>query len=83
MGVDNRDLDKPRTGNRGGLGLFQWVDIHASMDRTHYLGNTVKASTGRWAKQKNLDWFHLEKESTKGVDLDELAEIKRYRRDSS
>ena len=69
--------DKPRDGNRGGLGLFKWESIHQDQDKTHYLGNTVKASTGRWAKQKNLDWFHIEKESSKSVDLDEIAEIKR------
>ena len=78
MGRDRED--KPRTGNRGGLGLFKWESITQDADKSHYLGNTVKASSGRWTKGKNLNWFHVEKEESKKVEIDEIAEIKRLER---
>jgi Multiple myeloma tumor-associated len=79
MGRGERE-DKPRPGNRGGLGLFKWESIIKDADKTHYLGNTVKASSGRWTKGKNLNWFHVEKEQSKSVEVDEIAEIKRLER---
>lgn len=79
MGKDWRDADKEgRPGNRGGLGLFKWEDIKTDKDKTHYLGNTVKSSTGRWMRGKKLDWFHTEKgQVEKNVDMNEIATIKR------
>ncbi|KAI8902198.1 hypothetical protein BC833DRAFT_574088 [Globomyces pollinis-pini] len=41
-------LHESREGNRGGLGLFNWEDVKADKDREHYLGHSIKASTGRY-----------------------------------
>jgi predicted RNA-binding protein with PUA-like domain len=67
-----------REGNRGGLGLFKWSDVQKDVGKECYLGNTVKASQGRWQNHKNIHWFVTKKEEvdTK-VDIDEIAEIKR------
>ncbi|KAJ2996308.1 hypothetical protein HDV02_006629 [Globomyces sp. JEL0801] len=70
-------LHESREGNRGGLGLFNWEDVKADKDREHYLGHSIKASTGRWQKNKNLNWFNEDKKDNGNVDLDEIAEIKR------
>jgi hypothetical protein len=53
MPLDFRDIGPPRTGNRGGLGLFNWngkikmngqlmLDVAKDKDKTHYLGNSGK-----------------------------------------
>jgi hypothetical protein len=46
-----------REGNRGGLGLFKWDDIKQDQQKECYLGNSVKASTGRWQKHKSIPIF--------------------------
>ncbi|ORY76684.1 kinase phosphorylation domain-containing protein, partial [Protomyces lactucae-debilis] len=45
-------------GTRGGRDRFSWQDVkedhrHAS----HYLGASLKAPSGRWAANKDLEWF--------------------------
>jgi hypothetical protein len=42
-----------REGNRGGLGLFKWDDIKQDVQKECYLGNSVKASSGRWQRHKS------------------------------
>ncbi|KAJ3304539.1 hypothetical protein HDV03_002748 [Kappamyces sp. JEL0829] len=79
MPLEPKDFarDREKSGIRGGLGLFKWEDVAKDKDKTHYLGNSVRSSTGLWAKRKDLNWFNVQKEEGKQVDLDEIAEIKR------
>ena len=69
---------KIREGNRGGLGLFNWDQVKGSEYKANYVGNSVKASEGRWQNHKDIHWYHKEKKvKDSKVELDELAEIKR------
>lgn len=78
MDVFRDERGKAREGNRGGLGLFKWEAIKQDEQKECYLGNSVKASTGRWQNHKNLHWFLEAKETPDTtVGVDELAEIKR------
>ena len=43
-----------RGGNRGGKDQFNWDSVKNDKDREFYLGHSVKASTGRWQKGRNL-----------------------------
>lgn len=49
----------PRGGTRGGRDRFNWQDVkddHRSA--SHYLGASIKAPIGRWAANKDLEWFN-------------------------
>ena len=79
MPLDAKDfaVRDNKGGIRGGLGLFKWEDVAKDKDKTHYLGNTIRSSTGMWARKKDIFWFEGEETAAKGVDIDELAEVKR------
>jgi hypothetical protein len=79
MPLDAKDfaVRDNKGGIRGGLGLFKWEDVAKDKDKTHYLGNTIRSSTGMWAKRKDIFWFEGEKSAVKGVELEELAQVKR------
>ncbi|XJO78189.1 hypothetical protein BDV3_002670 [Batrachochytrium dendrobatidis] len=67
-----------REGNRGGQGLFKWDDVKDDKHRENYLGNSVKASVGRWQNNKALDWYSRNSDPNSAeVQQSELAEIKR------
>ncbi|KAK9802778.1 hypothetical protein WJX73_002172 [Symbiochloris irregularis] len=46
-----------RGGNRGGKDQFNWDAVKADKDREFYLGHSVKATTGRWQKGKDVFWY--------------------------
>ncbi|KAL3140661.1 hypothetical protein ABBQ32_005227 [Trebouxia sp. C0010 RCD-2024] len=51
-----------RGGNRGGKDQFNWDSVKSDKDREFYLGHSVKATTGRWQKGKDVFWYTREKQ---------------------
>ncbi|KAF6259459.1 kinase phosphorylation protein-domain-containing protein, partial [Scenedesmus sp. NREL 46B-D3] len=70
----------PRPGARGGRGEFSWDNVKADKDREYYLGHSVKATTGRWAKGKDVFWY-TKAAGAGGVSNDELEAVKQQERD--
>ncbi|KAK9844308.1 hypothetical protein WJX74_000631 [Apatococcus lobatus] len=56
----------PRGGNRGGKDQFNWESVKGDKDREFYLGHSVKATTGRWQKGKDVFWYTREKKDEGG-----------------
>ena len=70
-----------RGGTRGGKDQFSWEGVKADKDREYYLGHSVKATTGRWQKHKDVFWYTREKGDSSNPVADELRRVKEREED--
>ncbi|KAK9842065.1 hypothetical protein WJX81_006747 [Elliptochloris bilobata] len=71
----------PRGGTRGGADQFSWESVKADPDREFYLGHSVKATTGRWQKGKDVFWYTREKKGDDDAAAAEMLAIKQREED--
>ncbi|KAK6529614.1 hypothetical protein TWF281_008782 [Arthrobotrys megalospora] len=79
-----------REGSRGGRD-FKWSDVKDSKDREYYLGVSVKAPTGRWQQNRDIQWYSRDNKNGNNEDqaaaererrLEEIRKIKEAENDA-
>ncbi|KAF3925016.1 hypothetical protein AA313_de0203772 [Arthrobotrys entomopaga] len=76
-----------REGSRGGRGEFKWSEVKDSKDREYYLGVSVKAPTGRWQQNRDIQWYSRDKNDQAAIDrekarAEEIRKIKEAENDA-
>lgn len=72
-------LSDVRPGTRGGASYFSWEQVKTDKNRECYLGNTVKAASGRWMRLKDPFWWNKEEGRLFGNEKrdDDLEKVRR------
>ncbi|OXG98914.1 hypothetical protein C370_07451 [Cryptococcus neoformans A1-35-8] len=76
-----------RGGTRGGQGDFRWSAVADDKHRENYLGHSINAPVGRWAKNKDIHWYNRDvddgdTERAARERAEEIARVKQQEEDA-